>query len=145
METGSGRSRNQWMLAAALAGAAYLATGLILGALAGRATSSETREAWRRSAWVISAFVFGLHIMYEHVRRRAGPRESALHVASGAALATFGLAVAANLHEQPAGQRAMMAASLVIWPVMVAIPAFVVALIGANVLRRLRPASTRSA
>ena len=133
------------MLAAALAAVVYLAAGLVLGELAGRANSMETREFWRRMAWVISAIAFGVHIAYEHFRRRAESRESALHVASGAALATFGLAVAANLHEQPAGQRAMMAASLVIWPVMVAIPAFVVALIGANVLRRLRPASTRSA
>jgi hypothetical protein len=136
---------NRWVPATLVAGGVYLVAGLALGELAGRANSVETRELWRRAAWVISAIAFGLHIAYEHFRLRAASRASALHVSAAAALATFGLAVAANLHPQPSGQRAMMAASLVIWPVMVAIPAFIVAFIGATLLRRLRPASTRSA
>lgn len=127
----------RWIPATILAGGVYLLAGLVLGEAAGRASSVETRELWRRAAWVISAIAFGVHIAYEHFRIRAKSRESALHVAAAAALATFGLAVAANLHSQPSGQRAMMAASLIIWPMMVALPAFLVALLGAILLRRV--------
>ena len=115
----------------------YLVAGLVLGELAGRATSLEVREAARRAAWLISAVAFGLHIAYEQLRLRAASRNSALHVSAAAALATFGLAVAGNLHQQPDSQRLRMLASLVIWPVMVAIPAFLVALVGGWLLRRV--------
>ncbi len=117
----------------------YLAAGIALGELAGRATTAEMRETWRRAAWLISAVAFGAHIAYEHFRLRSDSRHSALHVAVAAALATFGLAVAANLHEQPDSQRVRMLASLVIWPVMVGLPAFIVALAGAMLLGRVRP------
>ena len=122
-----------------LASLTYLAAGIALGELAGRATTTEMRDTWRRAAWLISAIAFGAHIAYERFRLRSDSKHSALHVAAAAALATFGLAVAANLHDQPDSQRVRMLASLVIWPVMVAIPAFLVALVGAILLGRVRP------
>lgn len=74
------------------------------------------------------------------VRALPTPRHATticLHAAAGAALATIGLAVAANLHEQPESQRVLMLTTLVTWPALVAIPAFVVALLGATLLRRV--------
>jgi hypothetical protein len=128
---------HRWVPATLLAGGVYLVAGLALGELAGRATSVETRELWRRAAWLISAIAFGAHIAYEHFRLRNQTRQSALHASLAAALAAFGLAAAANLHDQPESQRVLMLTTLVSWPVLVAIPAFVVAFIGATLLRRV--------
>jgi hypothetical protein len=62
-------------------------------------------------------------------------------VSSAAALGAFGLAVAANIHAQSVapGQRSpVLVPSLAIWPVMTAVPAFVVALVAATLLDRAR-------
>jgi hypothetical protein len=60
-----------------------------------------------------------------------------VHVAAGVALGAFGLAVGANIHELSAGStsqhRHLLLLSLGIWPVVTAVPAFLVAL-GANVV-----------
>jgi hypothetical protein len=120
----------------------YLAAGFLFGALAAQAASHEVRVAWRGAAWGLSAVAFGAHITYEHVLMRSSPRTTALRVASAAGLAAFGLAVAANLHAMTASSRGpslILAASLAVWPVMVALPAFAVALVAAALLARARP------
>jgi hypothetical protein len=120
----------------------YLVTGLVLGAIAGRAESVQARDAWRLAAWVISAIAFGAHIVYEQVRLRSPLRLSAMRVAAAAGLGAFGLAVAANVHAlsvSPAKHSVLLTLSLIIWPVMTALPAFVVALVAAFLLARVRP------
>jgi len=130
-----------WVWAAVICGAFYLAIGIVFGGLG---SSAETRILWRRAAWVVSAVVFAVHIAYEHFRRRSQPRTTGLHVAAAVALGTFGLAVSANIHAQPTTrQRLLVAAALVIWPALTAIPAFVVAFVMAALLGRTTRSTTR--
>ena len=115
-----------------LAALAYLLAGLVFGALANGAPSTQIRGAWRLAAWLVSAAVFGAHIVYEQMRRRSTPTVSALCAASAAGLGAFALAVAANVHAQRVGanaHRGALGLSLV--------PAFVVALVAAALLARL--------
>ena len=127
----------RWVRAVLLVGILYLAAGLVFGALAGSAGSNQVRVAWRLAAWLISAAAFAAHIVYEQVRLRSSSRTTALHAALAAGLGAFGLAVAARLHAQ-ATQHHFPAIAIAIWPVMTALPAFVVALAAAAVLTRAR-------
>ena len=127
----------RWVRAVLLVGILYLAAGLGFGALARSAGSNQIRGAWRLAAWVISAAAFAAHIVYEQVRLRSSSRTTALHAALAAGLGAFGLAVAARLHAQ-ATQHHFPAIAIAIWPVMTALPAFVVALAAAAVLTRAR-------
>jgi len=95
---------------------------------------------WRWAAWIVSAVAFGAHIIYEQVRLRSSARITALRVASAAGLGAFALAVAANVHAQTTSQHEhslSLALSLAIWPVMTALPAFVVALLAATLVARV--------
>jgi hypothetical protein len=124
-----------------LLGILYCAVGILFGILAGQAASNEMRIVWRRAAWLVSAIAFGGHIVYDQVRLHGVPRVTALRVSLAAALGAFGLAVAANIHAQSvaADQRSpILVPSLAIWPVMTAVPAFVVGLVSATLLRRVR-------
>ena len=124
-----------------LLGIFYCAVGLVFGSLAGQAASTEMRIAWRRAAWVVSAIAFAAHLVYDQVRLRGVPKVTALRVSSAAALGAFGLAVAANIHARSVGpdQRSpILLLSLAIWPVLTAVPAFVVALVSASFLDRAR-------
>jgi len=117
--------------------AAYLVSGLASAALSRAAASAQGREAWRLAAWIISAVAFAAHIRYEHARLRNTPRTTAFHVALAVGLAGFGLAVSASLHGH-ATNHPFPASALLIWPVMTALPAFVVALVVVVVLSRPR-------
>lgn len=126
---------------ALLVGTMYLVAGIVFGELAGRAVSAQTRVAWRWAAWLVSGALFGAHILYEQIRLRNTPKITALHVSAAAALGAFGLAAAANVHAYVASAHEhalMLALSLAIWPLMTALPAFVVALIAALLLARVR-------
>jgi hypothetical protein len=131
---------------ALLVGGVYFAVGILFGELAGRAASVQIRVAWRWGAWLVSAAIFGGHILYEHIRQRSSPRITALYVSMAAAVGAFGLAVAANVHAYVASAREHATAlglSLVIWPVMTLLPAFVVALLATLLLARVRRSVTR--
>lgn len=118
-------------------GVLYLSAGITFGAFAGHAGSNQMRVMWRIAAWVISAAAFAAHIGFEHFRRHSSPRTSASRAALAVALGAFGLAVAANINAGVSFRRAL---ALVIWPVMTALPAFVVALAAAVLLSRARRA-----
>ncbi len=135
----SGNKR--WFKAVIFFGIVYVVVGITFGELANLSASNETREIWRRSAWLVSAAAFVLHIGYEHFRRRNSPRSIALHASLAAALGAFALAVAANLHALWAatGNQRLLAFALLIWPIMTAVPAFLVALAAAAGLARWRP------
>jgi len=68
---------------------------------------------------------------------------TAIHASLAVALGAFGLAVAANLHPHPAS--ALYLVALVAWPVLTALPAFLVALAVAAVLARVRQPGTPGA
>ncbi len=119
----------------------YFVAGILFGTLAGQAASNQERVAWRWAAWVVSAAAFGAHIAYEQVRLRSSPSITALHVSSAAGLGAFALAVAANVHAQTASPHQHSLAlvlSLAIWPVITALPGFVVALVAAILFARVR-------
>jgi hypothetical protein len=120
----------RWHRAALLLGVLYLVAGLAFGALAGRASSSQMRVTWRLLAWLISGAGFASHIGYEHFRLRNPPVRAALHASLAVALGAFGLAVAANVHALRSGSshRGALALAIVLWPVLTAMPAFLVAL-----------------
>src|SRR2546427_324847 len=120
-----------------LVAVAYVVTGIGFGALAKSADANHVR-LWRLAAWVASAAVAAAQIGYEHYRLGSSPRATALHAAGAVALGAFGLALAANIHALFAathGQPSPLLA-LVAWPVITAVPAFLVALAVAAVLAR---------
>jgi hypothetical protein len=124
---------------ALLAGATYFVVGILFGDLAGAAASIPIRNAWRLAAWVVSAAVFGTHILHETLRVRSSARVTAWYASSAAALGSFGLAAAMIVHTLRVSEHTHWTArllSLVIWPAGTLLPAFVVALPAAALLRR---------
>ncbi|HZS08040.1 MAG TPA: hypothetical protein VFD58_24610 [Blastocatellia bacterium] len=135
--------RQPWLRRALFPGIVYSIVGIVFGTLVNPSVSSQGRFMWRLAAWVISAAVYAAHIGYEHFRMGNPPRSTALHVAVGVAVGAFALAVAAIVHSlwAASGNLRLLMVALVAWPVITALPAFLVALAAAAVLARL----TRSA
>jgi hypothetical protein len=123
--------RQPWVRAVVLLGITYALVGILF------AQPAAHLQAWRRAAWLVSAIGYAAHIVYERFRLRSPPVSSALHVAFAVALGAFGLAVAANIHSLSSGStsqhRQLLLLALGIWPVVTALPAFLVAL-GINAL-----------
>ena len=94
---------------------------------------------WRRLAWLVSGVGFAAHIAYGHFRLGNPPRTTAMHASIAAGLGACALAVAANLHEwkTASSYRPSIALSLVAWPLLTFVPAFLVAMVFAAVLNRL--------
>ena len=133
----SGRLR--WLRAVLFLGVVYLVAGITFAALAGGAASHQMRVTWRLAAWVISAAAFAAHIGYEQVRLRSSPGTTALHASLAVALGAFALAVVANVRAQAvSSHQHFHALALVLWPVVTALPAFVVALGAAAGLALMR-------
>ncbi len=109
-------------------GLAYFVIGIVTAALSRGAGSGQMRQVWRLAAWLLSAVVYAGHIWHE--RGRGGASAStALRAASAVAVGGFLLAVAASVHAL-AGGRAHVGpqlVALVAWPVLLAVPAFLIA------------------
>ena len=133
--------RQRWLGTAILVGVLYAAVGIAFSALAGAAASNQMRFLWRWSAFAISAGLFAGHIGQEHFRRRHPARPAAWHASVAVAFGAFLLALAANIHDlgSASGYRPRMLIALVAWPLLTAVPAFVVALAAAAGLARTRP------
>jgi hypothetical protein len=119
----------------------YLVAGVLFGALAGEAVTNHVRVTWRAAAWIVSAVAFGAQIAYEQIRLLSKATVAAFHAAVAAGLGAFGLAVAANVHAwiaTPQRHLLILKLSLAIWPIMIALPAFVVALVAAWILAQVR-------
>ena len=130
----SAPSRQPWFGTVILIGVLYGVIGIVF------ALPSNQVRMWRLAAWVISAAVYAAHIGYEHFKLRNGSRSTALHVAVAVGIGGFALAVAATVHSlfvPPNYQRWRFVLALVVWPVITALPAFLVALAVAAVLARL--------
>ncbi|MFZ0282863.1 MAG: hypothetical protein WAL29_14520 [Bacteroidales bacterium] len=93
---------------------------------------------WRLAAWLTCALLFAGHIWYEYFRYRNSPLKTALYTSSAAALGAFGLAVAANIHAQfvISANQILLALSLILWPVLTAVPAFIIVFIITSILQR---------
>jgi hypothetical protein len=125
----SAPSRTSWITASLLFGLAYFLIGR------GFAAVPTTHVlAWRYAAWAFSAACFAAHIGYECFRLRRAPLAVALHTAVAVAMGAFLLAVAGMIHS---GIRPAWLLALVAWPAFTAVPAFLVALAAAALLRLL--------
>ena len=123
-----------WIRQAILVGVVYFVVGFVFALPSGHA------RAWRLAAWVVSGLVFAAHIGYEHFRLNNPPRTTALHASLAAALGAFLLAVAATVHAVMVPSHApywLFLVALVVWPIITAVPAFLVARIVTAVLDRL--------
>ena len=127
--------RLAWVRTAVLLGIGYALVGIVF------AVPATHVLAWRRASWVVCAIGFAAHIAYERFRLQNSPPLAALHVAVAVAVGAFGLAVGANIHSLSAGStdqhRRLLLLSLGIWPLMTALPAFLVALVTNVVLARV--------
>jgi hypothetical protein len=123
-------SQQRWHRAVILLGVVYLVVGMTFATLANWVSSNQMRVTWRLLAWLISGAAFAAHIGYEHFRLRNSPVRTAVHASLAVALGAFALAAAANIHAQRLGSshQRLLALALVTWPVVTAVPAFVVAL-----------------
>jgi hypothetical protein len=129
--------RTSWILTALLIGVVYF--------LIGRgSTLPDNQGLWRLAAWLASAAVAATHVGYELFRLNNSARATAMHASVAVAFGAFALAVAANIHDlgSASGYRPRMLVALVAWPVLTAVPAFIVALAAAVVLARLRTKNT---
>jgi len=132
-------SRKPWVRAAILAGIVYFLVGYGSAALA-PPVSDRARFVWRLAAWAASAAVFAAHIGYQHFGLRSSPRAIALHSAAAVAFGAFLLAAAATIHAATAASHTpywQFLLALVLWPIITAVPAFLVALVTGAVLARL--------
>jgi hypothetical protein len=129
--------QSNWVSATFIAGCLYLLIGLVSADLAG-GVSGPRQRFWRWMAWLLSAVVFGIHVARDRMRMRFGAASTAFHAALGAALGAFGLAIAATIHGYHVATPHLRALqlSLLIWPMITALPAFLVAFVAAVVLRR---------
>ena len=129
-------SNQRWLSTVIPVGVLYFAVGIASAALAGAASSTQMRTFWRLSAFVISAAVFAAHTAYEHFRLRNTARRTAWQASVGVALGAFAFALAANIHDlgSASGYRPRMLIALVAWPLLTAVPAFIVARVVAAVL-----------
>jgi hypothetical protein len=132
--------RRPWIPIALAAALAYGVVGFAFAVFAGWATSQDGRIAWRLLAWLVSAVVFAGHIGHEHFRFGHRPVTTAWHAAVAVALGAFGLAAAAGAHAlwTATGRLRLFALALVLWPLLTGVPAFLVALLAAAGLARLR-------
>jgi hypothetical protein len=133
--------KHSWFGFALMIGVVYAAIGITF------ALPASNVPVWRLAAWVVSGLIYVFHIAYEHYRLNNSVRATALHAAGAAAIGAFGLAVAANIHElwRAPHYRPALAVALVAWPVLVVVPAFIVALAITYVLSLIRKSSFQKA
>jgi hypothetical protein len=121
----------QWPRRALLVGVVYLVASIATAQLAATAASNRIQFFWRLSAFIVSAVVFAAHIAYEYFRVGNTARPTALHTSLAVAFGAFLLALVANIHDlgSASGYRPRMLIALVAWPLLTAVPAFIVALL----------------
>ena len=137
MTTPKGRPRPDILLCAI----AYTA----IGVASSRFSTMETSRSWRWAAWIASGLVFAFHVSLDRSRPNRSAVASASRAALASALGAFGLAVAAIAHTLTSGEGrlGLLVIALLVWPLLTALPAFLVALVLAALFGRL--AGTRQA
>ena len=128
--------RNRWVPSMLFFAAVYAVVGVVTAALA---RSPQVTTFWRLAAWLLSLVAFLSHIAYEHFRLRNNARTLALHVATAVALGGFVLAAAGPVRTYWGRPRFWQVSvlSLVLWPILTGVPAFLAALVAAFILGRL--------
>jgi hypothetical protein len=124
-------NRLSWLVAMMLAGLTYGFIGIVF------AVPSSHVRLWRLAAWIASGIVYVSHIAYERYRLHKRPLTTALHAAAAVALGAFVLAVGATVHAAMLPSHIpywRFRIALVVWPIITAVPAFIVALVFASLL-----------
>jgi uncharacterized protein (DUF486 family) len=118
----------RWHYTILIIGAIYCIDGIVFGLFAGWSKSQTMVFIWRLAAWLTCALLFAGHIWYEYFRFGNSPRKTAVYTSSAVAVGAFGLAVAANIHAQfvTSANQILLAFSLIIWPILTAVPAFII-------------------
>jgi hypothetical protein len=127
----------RWVPAVLTAGTIYLLAGI---GLPNPSSPGDAQFLWRLAAWLLSGVVFLGHFAYEHVHLKNVPRTVAFHVSLAVALGALALSGAANIHglRTETAHQHLLRLSLIIWPVITAVPAFLVAFAGSLILARIR-------
>ena len=115
-----------------LAATAYLVIGRFFP------NSGPHVQMLRIAAWASSAVVFVGHIAHERVACRSSNTEMAAHIAAAVAIGAFGLAIAGPLYARWVAGRPIppVLPVLVLWPLVTAAPAYLVARVIGRVLRQ---------
>jgi hypothetical protein len=101
--------------------------GVVTGELA--KTSTTMGKAWRFAGWALSFLIFAVHIWYERRKRSRASVPAALHVAVAVAIGAFVLAIVGPVRSHwgaPDFTRVALL-SLLLWPIVTGVPAFLVA------------------
>jgi hypothetical protein len=125
-------------------GLSFVAFGLVYFIVAYASIPLATGSAaqvrgWRLAAWAVCAVNFAAHIAFEQRRLRSAPAQTALYVAAAVAIGAFGLALAALVRAvvTGTGQPALLAIAMLAWPLVTAVPAYLVAFAAAVVMTRI--------
>jgi hypothetical protein len=132
-------SRNPRVLALVFAGWYFLVG--YGSAVLDPSVPARMRFAWRLAAWIACGIAYAGHIVYLQFKFRKPPLSTALHAAMAVALGALLLALAATVHAVMVASHApywQFLIALILWPLITALPAFVVALSAAWVLARFR-------
>jgi hypothetical protein len=129
----------RWLPAALAAMVIYPAIGIGFAFLDSASVPAGVRF-WRLAAWVVSALVFGAHLVHELRRPTTNPLQTASHVSIGVALGAFVLAVwvLAHGHMTSRPQSPLAPLALVLFPLVTALPALVVAFVTAGLVGKMR-------
>ena len=127
--------RRAWIPVAFLVGIIYFIIGRVF------AQSTNHAHAWRMAAWILSLVAYATHIWYEQFRLRSSVRSTALHAAVAVAIGAFALALSGMIRSlsTTSAIRPAWLLSLVAWPAITAVPAFLVALAAGALLSSIRP------
>lgn len=128
--------QTRWLGRALIYALIYIIVGVVFAQLAFHSGMLGARF-WRLAAWLASAIAFGAHLQHERVTSARTIVAAGLHAATAAALGAFGLALAAIVHRQAAGlpRSGLLGAALIIWPVITFIPALLVGMAAATLMR----------
>jgi hypothetical protein len=131
-------ARSRWVPPMLLVAVIYAVVGIVTADLARSAPSPQMRTVWRLTAWLLSLIGFAGHIAHEQLRLRSAVRATAAHTAAAVALGAFALAAAGPVRGHWGASDFWRASvlSLLLWPVLTGVPAFLVALVGGSMFRR---------
>ena len=122
-----------------LVGLLYTVVGFGTGEMARTTPSVRAGNAWRLAGWVLSFVVFAAHLVYERRRRSKPTTTAAWHVAVAVGVGAFVLAIVGPVRSHwgaaDFGRAALL--SLLLWPIVTGVPAFLVALLAGSVLGRV--------
>lgn len=127
--------RQRWLRVAIGIGILYGLVGIVF------ALPSSNVRNWRLAAWIVSGALYAVHIGLENLRYRNRALPAASHVTAAVAVGGFVLASGATIHKVLTTSSApywRFLVALVVWPLITATPAFVVALLASVVLGRVR-------